>query len=69
MKMPFEAGGILKAPVLYVGLTGDRKQQYTSSEHAIICRETPESCFIGTAMSLLPCKDAPRGFCLSVSFP
>lgn len=69
MKIPFEAGGILKAPGLYAGLTGDRKQQYISSEHAIICRETLESCFIGTAVSILPCKDAPCVFCPSVSFP
>lgn len=55
MKIPLEAGGILKTPGLYAGLTGDRKQQCISSEHAVICRETPEPRFVGTTVSLLPC--------------
>lgn len=40
MKTPLRPGTFLEAPGLYVGQTGDRKQQYISSEHAIICRET-----------------------------
>lgn len=68
MKTPLRPGTFLEAPGLYVGQTGDRKQQYISSEHAVICRETPESCFFGTAMSLLSCKCAACVF-RPVSFP